>query len=692
MSSIRSTIRKGFMTLAVIIIAATPLGTLANVSAETACTSPPASSYGPGTHQPTGSGAKAFTYQCADETNPDKPYVGQWTSERYVYYPASDSTKPLVPIVYTYNSGSGEYTFSKWVYETTSNSYRLVNRSTPTPPSNAQKVGGPAPAASAPPSTSNSSGSGSTASAAAAASSSNGSNTINNDTTNNAATTNNNSATVTNNIDSTAVTGNAMVLGNTTGGNASTGNAITQANVTNMLQSSSNALGSGAKVATFTYNIDGDVNGDLFFNPNLIKNVQGDTTVDNTLTNNLTINNTSDATINNNLTLNTQSGDAIVANNTTGGGAKTGSATSVANIINSIQSAITSGKSFVGTINITGNLNGDILLPDNFVDQLIASNTPQVSVTAPGSSNSSNSTTSNKTIVNNTNNQGVSNTVNSSAQTGTATVAGNTSAGTASSGTAKTNVTAFNLTGSKVIAKNSILVYVNVLGKWTGLIVNAPAGATAAQLGGNVTQNSSVDNTTTINNTTNQQINNDVNVNATSGDAKVRGNTSAGGATSGDARTAVNLVNIENSTFALSDWFGILYINVFGTWNGSFGMDTDAGNVATVGGKGAGGTMLLGNVSRLVRYPASTVTTHSSSPASAGTTSKTSAGPTTANPSAAAGDGTVLAAKTVAAAPIAPKKIPTQQNSTSANLWLPAIGLLLGGALYATTLRKKSTV
>jgi hypothetical protein len=40
----------------------------------------------------------------------------------------------------------------------------------------------------------------------------------------------------------------------------------------------------------------------------------------------------------------------------------------------------------------------------------------------------------------------------------------------------------------------------------------------------------------------------------------------------------LNLVNIVNSHFSLSGWLGILFINVFGTWNGSFGVDTAAGN------------------------------------------------------------------------------------------------------------------
>src|SRR5690606_32678556 len=69
-------------------------------------------------------------------------------------------------------------------------------------------------------------------------------------------------------------------------------------------------------------------------------------------------------------------------------------------------------------------------------------------------------------------------------------------------------------------------------------------------------------------------------VNAQSGDASVTGNTAAGDAQSGDATASVNIANISNSTFSLSDWLGVLFINVFGTWNGSFGVDTAAGEHA----------------------------------------------------------------------------------------------------------------
>jgi hypothetical protein len=136
-----------------------------------------------------------------------------------------------------------------------------------------------------------------------------------------------------------------------------------------------------------------------------------------------------------------------------------------------------------------------------------------------------------------------------------------------------------NLTGHEVVGSNSLLVFVNVLGKWIGAIVDAPAGSTAAALGGGLTDNRSLGADTEINSTNNGQVNNNVLVNARSGDASVNHNTTAGNAVTGSASASANITNISNSSLSLGDWFGILFINVFGAWEGSFGIDTAAGTL-----------------------------------------------------------------------------------------------------------------
>jgi hypothetical protein len=333
----------------------------------------------------------------------------------------------------------------------------------------------------------------------------------------------------------------------------------------NLLQSSSSL--NGGPVATFSQTINGDVTGDILLDPAKLILIQP---ASSTADSGLQINSQTDASITNQINLAADSGDATVARNTTAGSATSGNATAVANIINVINSVISSGHSFVGTININGNLNGDILLPPDFVDQLLASNIPTTTINTAQLSGDSSSLA---TIANN---QSITNNVSAVATSGQAIVAQNTTAGNATSGDASSNITVFNLTGSQIIGRNSLLVFVNVMGKWVGMIVNAP-GATAAQLGGGITSDQPSAKST-INATANASITNTVKVSAQSGNANVTENTTAGNATTGAARAAVNLLNVADGSMSLSDWFGVLFINVFGSWNGSFGVDTAAGN------------------------------------------------------------------------------------------------------------------
>jgi hypothetical protein len=368
-------------------------------------------------------------------------------------------------------------------------------------------------------------------------------------------------AVISNNITSNALSGDALVAMNTLAGNAVSGGASAIANVINLLQSSW-----GMAAGTFTSfvgNLVGNMFGDLFIDPGHL----GNTTAA-TLPADTTINSTQNSAINNTIKLAATTGDATVTKNTQAGDAQTGNATAVANLVNAINSSIAANQSFIGVLNIFGNLNGDILLPPDLIKTLLAAN-------AVGTLDTSNIANSD-VLGNFTNNQAIANNVTASAVSGNSTVDKNTSAGKATTGDASTNVTVLNLTGRQVVGKNALLVFVNVLGKWVGVIVDAPTGSTSAALGSGITENSSL----AINATTNQAITNNVDVSARTGDAAVTNNTRAGNATSGNANAAVNILNINNSNFSLSDWFGVLFINVFGTWNGSFGIDTAAGNIA----------------------------------------------------------------------------------------------------------------
>jgi hypothetical protein len=323
---------------------------------------------------------------------------------------------------------------------------------------------------------------------------------------------------------------------------------------------SSVTTGDNQKVASFTRDIMGDVKGDIILYPMLLKAMleaqagsEQSSTID--VKNNFEIDTNVDLAAN--------SGNAKVTGNTSAGDATTGSAMAVANVVNILNSMIATQQSFIGTINIYGNLEGDILIAPDFIPQMLASNKD----TEP--SNTQLSTNDSTNIVNN---------ISAVAESGAAAVFGNTSAGNAATGKADTGVVIFNLTGHDIVAKNSLLVFVNVLGKWVGVIVNAPAGATSALIGNGVTKNQTYAPDLKVKSESKHGITNTVSVNAKSGDATVSGNTMAGGAATGSAVALANIANISGSQFGVSDWFGVLFINVFQNWYGDFGNDTPYGN------------------------------------------------------------------------------------------------------------------
>lgn len=503
-----------------------------------------------GTAQPTGSDAKTYKYNSC---------TGLWENAHYTWSPATRTATPKAPYVYTCDTTTWRWMTKTWVYDPAAGKFEQVPEYKTTLPTGAAVAADSvvlcappaAQATTSPAATPNSTGS--TDKNAATS----GSQTAQPDTSANNGTT----ATMQNSIGSTGTTGNANVTDNNTAGGATTGDATVVANVLNSLQSAS-SLANG-NVVTFTANLEGNVQGDLIIDPNALQPASSS----NPLTSsNLTVNNQTTGQIDNNITLAAASGNAKVADNTQAGDATSGNASVIANVVNLLNSIVSAGKSFIGVVNVHGDMNGNILMPQSFLDSLIASNAPSTTMTLTPEQASNLGMT-------NTANLATTNNVNSSATTGTATVTDNTHAGSATSGSAATKVTIFNLTGNQVVGSNCLLVFVNVSGKWVGVILNAPQGATAAAFGSGLTQNT-VANLANTNNTTNGSINNDINVSARSGNATVADNTYGGNARSGNANTAVNLLNMNNAALNLSGWFGILFINIFGNWYGNFGVYT----------------------------------------------------------------------------------------------------------------------
>lgn len=610
MPKIKAFIRSSFLAIAILALSGlAPVATIARVSAEesadTAATNSTATEEEPAdtpdgtkeaddksSEKPSDTKEATKPKQGASNTGPQKPNgaaantynyneaTGLWENEHYTWDPVTKQTKPKKPQSYSYNPATGMWDTEEWRYNPATGKYEPNVVSTPELPSTA-----------------------SASPQAKALAAQNGSSSINNqgpNATGQINSTSNNSAAydlfynaaISNRIDSSASSGDASVLNNTKAGDALTGDATVIANILNMLQSYWGLSGGG--LLTFFADIVGNVVGDLMIDPAQITgNGPGsNNSINSSQNSDIDLNVEQNGRIDNDIDLSASSGDALVESNSEAGDAKSGNANAVANVINMLNSAISAGSSFMGILNIYGNLDGDILLPEGLLDGLIAGNGPNSSSTI-----TANNQTDIDADFNSTND--INNNVNTNATTGQATVDGNTSAGNATSGNALTNLNILNLTGREIIGSNSLLVFVNVLGQWTGLIMDAPDGTTAAALGGNITGNgpgstnsinSNTDTDVDIDVTTNNQINNDINVTAASGDATVRQNTSGGDATTGDATASANILNVTDSQFALSDFFGILFINVLGSWNGSFGINTEAGSLPNQPASSGSGT------------------------------------------------------------------------------------------------------
>jgi hypothetical protein len=412
-------------------------------------------------------------------------------------------------------------------------------------------------------------------------------------------------------LNSASTSGNASADGNTIGGNATSGSAVVMANMVNLLNSVWNL--SGGAVVTFVRNIFGDFFGDITLTmPGIVpsgSSASGGSATTNTTgpgstnvsalnsNSDLTVNASNKGTIDNTINLNATSGNASANGNTYGGNATTGDARIALNLINIINSALSAGGGFVGILNVYGNLNGDILFGKDFVNQVVSAGSGQpTSVgntnTGPGSKNSAASNSSDSLNLTANNHTTINNDINTRVVSGSASASNNNTAGNATSGTADTHSSVADLSNQNVNGTNAVLVIVNVMGHWLGGIMSLPGNITSALLGsadttstntltGPNSSNVSAVNTSnsekyTLNN--DMAINNHVNLNASSGNATVDGNTVAGNAKSGDSSVLSSVANISNTALNLKRWFGILIINVFGDWTGALGKNTVAGD------------------------------------------------------------------------------------------------------------------
>lgn len=431
--------------------------------------------------------------------------------------------------------------------------------------------------------------------------------------------------TIDNNESSTATSGDAEANANTGWGKSETGLASVVSNLLNFINSAFSWANGG--LASFVKNIYGGHTGDITIDPQVSQAGGGgqlggynpalggisanegngagsNNTATTTNQNDLTIVNRPVGTINNNLDLLATSGNATANQNLGVGDALSGDAFVALNILNLINSAIGAGQSFFGMLNVFGDLNGDILFPHGFLDGATAGTGVGNSVVenndnGTGSTNTASHTANNNTNITNSPSAFFNNNLNLAAQTGDASANENLVGGSATTGKAKTDSNLFNFFNSSLFGDNAVLVFVNVMGKWMGGIMNLPTSGDGTENGlltGNAlvqnvgngagsTNNASVSDTnnTNITNSPTGFINNNINAGAVSGDASANQNNGGGTARSGDATVVSNVANFFGSQLNIKKWFGVLFINVFGDWTGKVNEDTAAGEVQALG-------------------------------------------------------------------------------------------------------------
>jgi hypothetical protein len=599
-----------------------------------------------GPTSPTGDDSRTYHFNEA---------TGLWENDYYTWNPVTQQTTPKQQSKYSYNPTTGKWDTTDYKFSAAAGAYVPNIVTTDAPPLNATPlstkpgVKNPALVDTAAPTS--------------------GTNSVGSTTSNNGTFDNFYNASISNKVHSTAVSGDATIAQNTLGGNAGSGDTSDKATIINMLQSVWDPT--NGTIANFTVNIP-TITGDLVLDPGQIpKNVQ----VTKDTTNKLTVKNDQNTAINNDINLSATSGNATLNDNTKAGNVTTGNSNAVANVVNLLNSVIGSGQSFVGTVNVNGDFNGDILLPPAMLTQLLASNVPRTTIDTTKVSNSNILSQFNS-------NTAINNNVNATADSGSVVADQNSRVGDAASGSAKTNVTVLNLTGRKLVGSNALLVFVNVLGSWVGMIMDAP-GATSAALGGGVTDTSNTNAAITTNENT--AINNNIKLAAQSGNATADHNTEVGNVKSGNATASANIANVSNSKLSLTGWFGILFINVFGNWHGSFGVNTSAGDKPSVGTPFVNGAQpTIPDVQVFKFVPAASTSTSAS-------TYKLASVPTTQNlgTSASASTGKVLGATTTKPAPIVSSSAHTM-NLTKAYLGLTFVTLLLlaGGKLVTLLLSR----
>ncbi len=436
---------------------------------------------------------------------------------------------------------------------------------------------------------------------------------------------------------------NGATVSNTTNGSAVAGSNTTSYNVGNTTQSSSDANVSGTAITSVNTNLDGVMvsefnivdnhTGDIILSEealqaNCVSGCGGNTasasntnngagstnTANNTSSNtdNTTQNNT--AGVGNTMNLSADSGSSEASFNHAGDTTlDTGNANVSANSLTFANNNLSGGEVVYAVINIYGDLEGDIILPE-FSSAEGSNSSSETSNTNNGadSTNTANSTTNNTDNTTQNNDATINNELVFDANTGENSASYNHGGDTdVSTGQSSVQSNTLNIANSNITGGNYWLVLINVAGKWFGKIMGGPEGSQFAgsegvmfEIGeedelnvsiGAQNDNNAADSTNTANSTTdntdNTTQNNDATINnrldLSANTGRNDASFNSGGDTTiktGDARIIANLVNFVNNNISGTGRLVVVVINVFDRWLGNFYGPGQMKNVAVATG------------------------------------------------------------------------------------------------------------
>lgn len=301
-----------------------------------------------------------------------------------------------------------------------------------------------------------------------------------------------------------------------------------------------------------------------------------------------------DADVENNLTLSSVSGENNADANTGGNSSiTTGDANVSANALTFANNNF-SGEIVYATVNIYGDLVGDIILPDGTVVPYFIADTTLANIgNGAGSTNTVNYSDTTNDTTNQFNDAEIDNNLVLYANTGDNDTNGNTGGNTIiQTGEASIIANIINFANNNIIDGDWWLVIVNEGGKWIGKIVGSDGGNIFGSDGfvietnenGEVVVSNSgngADSTNTANyssesnNVTDQtntaKVENNIDLTANTGGNSTSHNTNGDNSiTTGDANIIANIVNFVNNNIVGSGRLLITVVNVFGSWIGNF--------------------------------------------------------------------------------------------------------------------------